>query len=95
MNEQLKKGRSAKPKNFIKDPLLSPYYINIEGEKAYTVSKDGDNSLYGYYTTLANALNKVALLKVNVVEEDVIRSIQEYVDEYYEHLENFKKTITI
>ena len=93
--ENLKKGRTARVKNLIKDPLLYPYYIDIEGEKAYTVFKENDNSIYGYFTTFANALKKVALLKVNLVEDETVRKIDEYIKEYYKQLEIFNKAISI
>jgi len=88
-----KKG--SYPKNFIKDPLLEPYYIKIEGDKAYTVMKEGSQQVIGYYTTVGNALKRIALEKVDNVEIDTERTLKQYLTEYYTNLENFSSKITI
>jgi len=83
------------PKNLIKDPLLEPYYVKIDGDKAYTVLKDGSQQVVGYYTTLANALKRIATEKVDVVEVDTERTLKEYLQEFLLHLEKFNQTFTL
>ncbi len=88
-----KKGSSSK--NTIKDPLLEPYYIKIDGNKSYTIMKEGSAQIIGYYTTILNALKRIALEKVDNVEEDTERTLKQYLTEYFTKLENFSQAITI
>lgn len=88
-----KKGTN--PKNFIKDPLLEPYYVKIDGDKAYVVMQEGSQQVIGYYTTVGNALKRIALEKVDNVEVDTERTLKQYLTEYLTHLEKFTQTITI
>jgi hypothetical protein len=88
-----KKGSSLK--NTIKDPLLEPYYIKIDGNKSYTIMKEGSAQIIGYYTTIINALKRIALEKVDNVEEDTERTLKQYLTEYFTKLENFSQAITI
>jgi ASC-1-like (ASCH) protein len=78
------KGRikGAMSKNLVKDDLLHPYYIKIDGSKSYTVLKEDSTQVVGYYTTFQNALKRIALEKVDVVEVDTERTLKEYLQEF-------------
>ena len=95
--EHLRGGITRTPakKNFIKDPLLHPYYIKIEDVKAYTIMKEGSNNSIAYCTTVGSALKRIALQKSDIVEEDIERTLKEYLEEYFKRLEKFEQTITI
>jgi hypothetical protein len=49
----------------------------------------------GYYTTIANSLKRIALEKVDDVQEDTERTLKQYLTEYFTKLENFSQAITI
>lgn len=88
-------NRKKVVKNIIKDPLLEPYYIKIDGDKSYTIMREGSVQVLGYYTTIGNALKRIALEKVDNVEIDTERTLEEYLTDYYTNLENFSSKITI
>jgi hypothetical protein len=88
-------NRKSVSKNIIKDSLLHPFYIKIDGDKSYTIMKEGSNQVIGYYTTIANSLKRIALEKVDDVQEDTERTLKQYLTEYFTKLENFSQAITI
>jgi len=77
----------------ILDPVISPYRIWVDNN-CYSI---GDEKLvegamvdktYGYYTTLGNALEKIAKMKST---NNKIYSLKEYVDEFKGHITAFRK----
>ncbi len=86
-----KKGTTERPT--IKDPLLSPFYIQIE-ESSFTVLKENDPVAYGYYVSLAVALERIVKFKMALGTEKNF-SLSEYISQYIQSTNKFLSTIKL
>lgn len=73
----------------IEDPLLGKYHIEV-GDESYNVMEEGKKNPLGYYTSLTNALKKIAKLGI---EKKATYTIQEYINEYKNLIEQTKHLI--
>lgn len=87
-----KKG-SGGQKPTISDPILSPFYIQLE-ENSFTILKEDETSAYGYFGSLANALKKIVVLKLQLTPKKVF-SLQEYITTFENSINKLNQTIKI
>lgn len=84
---------------YIKDPLLEPYYIQLD-DYCYAVQKGiiaGESGkeyqqTLGYYTSLSNALQAIARDEAMSVSYD---TIQEFINTYNQIINRLSKVIKI
>lgn len=86
-----KKGSIDRPT--IKDPLLHPFFIQIE-ESSFTVFKENDPVAFGYYVSLAVALERIVKFKLALGEEKNF-SLSEYISQYIQSTNKFITTIKL
>lgn len=95
MSKKVIKGRpkGTTKSTFIKDPLLDPFYIVVD-ESSYNliqVNEDnGKEKVLGYYSKLSGACMKAARLQLI---EDKSYTLNEFQMQYFNKLENLKKSI--
>jgi transposase len=99
-----RKGRPSlkdKPSEItiIKDPLMEPFYISKDNygytifEKVTPESNISYAQTHGHYSSFGNALNGVAVLKVNKKYE--YNSILEYVNEFKKIKQEITKLLNL
>lgn len=83
----------------IEDKLIEPYIIDFDGTQ-YTlgipkINNKGIENLHNtfYYTSLTNALKKVASLKLG--SDNKIVNVEEFIKEYQNLIEEFNNKIVI
>lgn len=88
-----KRGRKAGPtsKPLIKDPLLDPFYIQVE-DGSFTVLKEGEAIAWGFYHSLSTALEKIAKFKLASNKEKIF-SLTEYIQSYEKSIDKLLQTI--
>lgn len=90
------KGRPSGSANttVIRDKSISPYIIYIEDNQSVLVKikDDGNEETYGYFSTLAGAMQKIAKLKTI---NNKTYSLKEYIDEYNNNLTEFLKIVNV
>jgi Asp-tRNA(Asn)/Glu-tRNA(Gln) amidotransferase B subunit len=84
---------------YIKDPLIEPYYIQLDDycyavQKGITAGESGKEyqQTLGYYTSLSNALEAIARDETMSVSYD---TIQEFINTYNQIMNRLSKVIKI
>lgn len=84
---------------YIKDPLLEPYYIQLDDycyavQKGIIAEESGKEyqQTLGYYTSLSNALKAIARDEAMSVSYD---TIQEFINTYNQIINRLSKVIKI
>lgn len=84
---------------YIKDPLIEPYYIQLDDycyvvQKGITAGESGKEyqQTLGYYTSLSNALEAIARDEAMSVSYD---TIQEFINTYNQIMNRLSKVIKI
>ena len=80
------KGQT-KRMSIIRDPLISPYEIQVEEDQYVLIDTSKDKPL-GYYTDLANAITKVVRMNLANQKEDYT------LDGFIKKFNDIKKQIT-
>ena len=84
---------------YIKDPLIEPYYIQLDDycyavQKGLTAEESGKEyqQTLGYYQTLGKALEAIAKNEAMSISYD---TIQDYIDNYNKIVNRLSKIITV
>jgi len=84
---------------YIKDPLIEPYYIQLDDycyavQKGITAGESGKEyqQTLGYYQTLGKALEAIAKNEAMSISYD---TIQDYIDNYNKIVNRLSKIITV
>ena len=84
---------------YIKDPLIEPYYIQLDDycyavQKGITAEESGKEyqQTLGYYTSLGNALEAIAKDEAMSVSYD---TIQDYINKYNQIVNRLSQVIKI
>ena len=95
----MKKKESKQYTRYIKDPLIEPYYIQLDDycyavQKGIIAEESGKEyqQTLGYYATLGKALEAIAKNEAMSISYD---TIQEYIDNYNQIVGRLTKVITI
>jgi hypothetical protein len=89
---KIHKGRPKGSTNTIKvinDPLIEPFFINVDEDQYTLIKKTGDKEeVYGYFTSLASLL--VKLTKYLTLKQPESATLSSYIRDYKETLEQIK-----
>ena len=80
------KGQT-KRMSIIKDPIIAPYQIQVEEDQFVLIDTEKDKPL-GYYSDLANAIDKVSRMNLANQKEDYT------LVEFVESFNNIKNQLT-
>jgi hypothetical protein len=65
----------------ISDKVLSPFYI-IKEDRQYILMKEGTLAAYGYYTSLANALQTASKELSTIQNKGKVLNLDQYITSY-------------
>ena len=80
------KGQT-KRMSLIKDPIISPYEIQVEEDQYVLIDTEKDKPL-GYYTDLANAITKIS--RMNLANQKEIYTLAGFIESF----NNIRKKLT-
>lgn len=80
-------------RNVIEDELFYPYYIKINDTKNYTIFEIGGREPISFHTSIIATLEKLALFHTDLVSKKDTRTLREYIEEYYQKLDEFRNVI--
>lgn len=92
--EKKTRGRRAGSSKVVKieDPLMEPFYLNIE-EKCFVIFKKGDSIMKGNYPNLGCALERIVKFQLASPSKHTTYSLDEYIKKYQNTLDKMTKSI--